>query len=152
MAGKPCLFPSYDCSALLPLAEDHFTARVRLAHIQEDLYRNLYSAQVRHVGRDSIDRRTRRLESRLQIWAAQHASLLSTIDAESITPLAEQCSLELNNVLHTCWILLYRRTASPESRKLRLEHARTSLLLVQEMALKQKGEYDISVFNKYAPF
>ncbi|KAJ6054493.1 hypothetical protein N7444_003591 [Penicillium canescens] len=96
IAGKPCLLPSYDCSVPLPTVDNHFTARVHLAHIQEDLYRNLYSAEVCHIGRDSINRRANNIGRRLQSWAAQHEPVLSPTGSGPVPSPNKYCAMELS--------------------------------------------------------
>lgn len=152
IAGKPCLLPSYDCSVPLPTGEDHFKARVRLARIHEELYRNLYSAEVRHIGRDSINRRGRKIEMRLQSWAAQHKDVLSPTGPGPIPGPKKYSAMELSYALSTCWLLIQRRIVTTRSKNTRLEHARASLTLFEEVCASYRpgdGISGFAVFEKY---
>lgn len=153
IAGKPCLLPSYDCSVPLPTDEDHFTARVRLAHIHEELYRNLYSAEVRRIGRESINRRGEKIGRRLRSWAVQHEHVLAPTGPGPISSPKKYCAMELRYALSTCWVLIQRRIVTAQSRITRLEHARASLTLFEELCASYQhgdGISGFAVFEKYA--
>ncbi|KAJ5689022.1 hypothetical protein N7462_003414 [Penicillium macrosclerotiorum] len=149
IAGKPCLLPSYDCSVPLPTDEDHFTARVRLAHIHEELYRNLYSAEVRRIGRESINRRGEKIGRRLRSWAVQHEHVLSPPGPGPISPPNKYCAMELRYALSTCWVLIQRRMITAQSRKSRLGHARDSLTLFKGLCASYQHGDGISGFTVF---
>ncbi|RAL01977.1 Zn(II)2Cys6 transcription factor [Aspergillus ibericus CBS 121593] len=153
VAGKSCLLPSYDCGIPLPpstttgiLLDDLFAARIALAHIEEEIVCSLYSAQAPRLSPNHLSRRAHKLIHRLNDWTSHHSRILYPPASTTITA---QQTTELRYALCISRVLVQRRIPTPESRQIRLEHARTGLRLLQELCESYHPDDSISNFTVF---
>ncbi|GKZ30003.1 hypothetical protein AbraIFM66950_007432 [Aspergillus brasiliensis] len=133
-AGTPCLLPFYDIGFPFPrstgiLLDDQFGARISLAHIQERISRSLY-ARLPRLSWKRLRRRAYKLARQINDWTTQHSHIL--YPPASTTTTAQQ-AIELRYAVCICNLLVQRCIPPPESRRARIEHARTGLQLLQEL-------------------
>lgn len=90
---------------------------------------------------------------RLRSWAVQHDHVLSPTGPGPISSHQKYCAMELRYALSTCWVMIQRRIVTAQSRNTRLEHARASLKLFEELCGSYQhgdGISGFAVFEKYA--
>ncbi|GKZ19626.1 hypothetical protein AbraIFM66951_003750 [Aspergillus brasiliensis] len=134
VAGIHCLLPFYDIGFPRPkstgiLLDDQFSARISLAHIQERISRSLY-ARLPRLSWKRLRRRAYKLARQINDWTTQHSHIL--YPPASTTTTAQQ-AIELRYAVCICNLLVQRCIPPPESRRARIEHARTGLQLLQEL-------------------
>ena len=139
MSGKSCHLQGFDCDVPLPSSDntndmplrDHWVAAVQLAFINEDIYRNLYSAESARASDAQRQRKVELLTQNLKNWTTTHRQLLN--DGESGSPEKSSFSLELRYALLTSEILVLRRSKSRESQVELLSNARAGLNIVKSL-------------------
>ena len=137
MSGKSCHLHGYDCDVPLPSPEttsdmplrDHWVAAIKLAFINEDIYRNLYSAESARASDGQRQRKVELLIQNLRNWTTTHQQLLN--DGESGSSERWSFSLELRYSMLTSEILVLRRSKSRESKVQLLANARAGLNIVK---------------------
>ena len=137
MSGKSCHLQGYDCDVPLPSSEttsdmplrDHWVAAIKLAFINEDIYRNLYSAESARASDAQRQRRVEILTQNLRNWTTTHQQLLN--DGERGSSEKWSFSLELRYSMLTSEILVLRRSRNRESKVQLLSDARAGLNIVK---------------------
>ena len=137
MSGKSCHLQGFDCDVPLPSPEstsdmpfrDHWVAAIKLAFINEDIYRNLYSAESARSSDAQRQRRVELLTQNLRNWTTTHEQLFN--DGESGSSEKWSFSLELRYALLTSEILVLRRSKTRESKVQLLSDARAGLNIVK---------------------
>lgn len=139
MCGKGCHLHGFDCDVPLPASEttndmplrDHWVAAIKLAFLNENIYRSLYSAESTRSSDAQHQRKVEALTQKLNSWAAAHQQLLS--EDESWSSQKSASSLELRYSMLTSQILVLRRSKKKESKAQILTNARASLNIIKEL-------------------
>ena len=137
MSGRSCHLQGFDCDVPLPSSEsisdmplrDHWVAAIKLAFINEDIYRNLYSAESARASDAQRQRRVELLTQNLRNWTTTHQQLFN--DGETGSSEKWSFSLELRYALLTSEILVLRRSKSRESKVQLLSATRAGLNIVK---------------------
>ena len=139
MCGKSCHLHGFDCDVPLPASEttndmplrDHWVAAIKLAFLNEGIYRSLYSAESTRASEAQHQRKVEVLTQKLNSWATAHQQLLS--EDESWSSQKSASSLELRYAMLTSQILVLRRSKRQESKVQILTNARASLNIIKEL-------------------
>ena len=137
MSGKSYHLQGFDCDVPLPSSDttsdmplrDHWVAAIKLAFINEDIYRNLYSAESARASDAQRQRRVELLTQNLRNWTTMHQHLLN--DGESGSSEKWSFSLELRYSMLTSEILVLRRSRNRESKVQLLANARAGLNIIK---------------------
>ena len=137
MSGKSCHLQGFDCDVPLPSSEttsdmplrDHWVAAIKIAFINEDIYRNLYSAESARASDAQHQRRVELLIQKLRNWTTTHQQLLN--DGESGSSEKSSFSFELRYAMLTSEILVLRRSKSKENKVQLLSNARAGLNIIK---------------------
>ena len=151
MSGKSCHLQGYDCDVPLPSSEttsdmplrDHWVAAIKLAFINEDIYRNLYSAESARASDAQRQRRVELLTQNLKNWTTTHRQLLN--DGESGSSEKWSFSHELRYAMLTSETLVLRRSKSRESKVELLSNARAGLKIVKSLC-----EASVTIASNFA--
>lgn len=137
MSGKSCHLHGFDCDVPLPVSENtsdmplcgHWVAAIKLAFLNEDVYRSLYSAESTRASDAQHQRKVEVLTQKLNSWATAHQQLLS--DDETCSSQKSSSSLELRYSMLTSQILVLRRSKNRESKAQLLTNARACLNIIK---------------------
>lgn len=151
MSGKSCHLEGFDCDVPLPSSEatsdmplrEHWVAAIKLAFINEDIYRNLYSAESARTSDGQRQRRVEILTQNLKNWTTTHRQLLN--DGGSGSSEKWSFSLELRYAMLTSEILVLRRSKSRDSRVILLSNARAGLNIIKSLC-----EASITIASNFA--
>lgn len=139
MCGQSCHLHGFDCDVPLPSAAatndmplcDNWIAAIKLAFINESIYRNLYSAVSSRASDAQQQRKVESLNQKLNSWATRHQQLLN--EKLDWTPQRSSSALELRYAMLTSQILVLRRSKHKESRVQLLSNARTGLKIIKDL-------------------
>ena len=137
MCGKSCHLHGFDCDVPLPASEttrdmplrDHWVAAIKLAFINEDIYRDLYSAESARASDAQRQRKVDMLNQKLRNWTTANQQLMN--DDESGSSEKSSFSLELRYSTLTSEILVLRRSKNTESKAQILTNARAGLKIIK---------------------
>ena len=137
MCGKSCHLHGYDCNVPLPASEttrdmllrDYWVAAIKLAFINEDIYRNVYSAESARASDAQLQRKVEMLTQKLRNWTTAHQQLIN--DDETGSSEKSPFSFELRYSVLTSEILVLRRSRNRQCKAQILTNARAGLNIIK---------------------
>jgi len=153
--GQNCHLHTFDCDVPLPEPGpgyplfDHFLANIRMAYLQEDIYRSLYSAEAGRITESQRQQNVEDILGKLKVWSAayQHLDVPISPDNSCQKP---YFGLELKYALLTSRILVQRRSKEKEAKQQRLDHSRESLSIIRKLCEARSAIGSHIVLERYA--
>ncbi|OCL12672.1 hypothetical protein AOQ84DRAFT_311826 [Glonium stellatum] len=137
ISGKNCHLHNFDCDVPLPDAipeaplNNIFIGSIKLACIQEDIYRSLYSAESKRISSTQLQNRVDNLMRRLRHWSSENGQLLQNNNRRS--ELIFCFALEQQYAFRVFHILIQRRSTGGDSRLQRVRSSREALGIVKSL-------------------
>ncbi|KAL6717770.1 hypothetical protein ACLMJK_003855 [Lecanora helva] len=134
---RSCHLQSFDCDVPLPLAgaeddvgqRDKWVAAIRLAFINENIYRDLYSAKSDRMSETRREEKVDVIMRKLDDWVSKHQHHW---DEKATSP--DMYGRELRQAILTSRIMTTRRSQNKIYQAQQISYARQSLLILKHLA------------------